>query len=197
MDATQVKEARALGIVREPKVFLVGRQTVDTAAIRTRRSGCFFFIGHLQGNRQNWKDSWWMRRSGTPAFIGCAVVVDMELLLEGENRRQKRAAVEPSRARTHLWILSRGATSLTHTSERLRRRARPIPATRRPQDRVACAPGRRLRGPRQERHWSLGATAPGLFSFFHPLGEGGRRKGRLNSLSFILHPSSLIERMAS
>ena len=33
MEATQVKETRALGIVREPKVFLVGRQTVDTAAI--------------------------------------------------------------------------------------------------------------------------------------------------------------------
>jgi thymidylate synthase (FAD) len=33
MDATDVKEARALGIVREPTVFLVGRQTVDPEAI--------------------------------------------------------------------------------------------------------------------------------------------------------------------
>jgi len=33
MDATEVKEARALGIVRDPQVFLVGRQTVDAAAV--------------------------------------------------------------------------------------------------------------------------------------------------------------------
>ena len=33
MEATDVTQAKALGIVREPKVFLVGRQTVDTAAV--------------------------------------------------------------------------------------------------------------------------------------------------------------------
>jgi thymidylate synthase (FAD) len=33
MDAAGVKEAKAIRIVREPKVFLVGRQTVDTEAI--------------------------------------------------------------------------------------------------------------------------------------------------------------------
>ncbi len=33
MDATGVKEAGTLKIVREPKVFLVGRQTVDTEAV--------------------------------------------------------------------------------------------------------------------------------------------------------------------
>ena len=33
MDATGVKEAKELRIVREPKVFLVGRQTVDAAAV--------------------------------------------------------------------------------------------------------------------------------------------------------------------
>ena len=100
MDATDVKEARELGIVREPKVFLVGRQTVDADAIER-------FLGDHEASWQ------------TDTEVGAEVLAEMAgrvcYMSYGKGRKSNREFLQHIVEVGHGSVLEHGVWSFLVT----------------------------------------------------------------------------------
>ncbi len=100
MDATGVKEAKALKIVREPKVYLVGRQTVDAAAVER-------FLGD---HRVTWQ---------TDTEVGAEMLAEMAgrvcYMSYGKGRKSNREFLQHIVAVGHGSVLEHGVWSFLVT----------------------------------------------------------------------------------